>query len=173
MPARRLRDMKWLIVASLVGATGCVAVLALSLALGAALPITVIPMLLSAVPALVIIIAGWAMTADDSHYRTFHRFSLTSKRMTRLFAALALLGLIALLTALGHNLPERVGDEYVLVLNHGDDRTVVSESDYLAATAAMTRLGAGLALIMYSVSGLINLVRSHYRAPMTRESPPS
>ncbi|WP_232240933.1 hypothetical protein [Kutzneria sp. 744] len=145
----------------------------LSLALGPALPITVIPMLLATAPAMVILVVGVVMTADDNHYRTFHRFSPTSKRLVLLFAVLALLGLIAFLAGMGHTLPERVGDEYVVVSNHGHDRTVVSESDYLVATAAITRLGADLALIMYSVSGLANLVRMHYRAPMTRESPSS
>jgi hypothetical protein len=91
-------------------------------------------------------------------------------RLTVLFAALAVLGLVALIAAVGNDNPERVGDQYVVVFNHGHGRKVVSESDYLAATAAMTRLGAGLALIMYSVSGLLNLARMHYRPPVTRQS---
>lgn len=60
MSARRLPAMKWPIVASLVGAVGCVAVLVLSLVFGATLPVTAIPTLLSGAPALAIIIAGWA-----------------------------------------------------------------------------------------------------------------
>ena len=162
MSAGRLRDMKWLIGASLVGAVGCVAVLVLSLAFGGALPITAIPMLTSAAPAIVIVIVGWAKTADGSHYRTFRRFSPAVKRLILLFAAFTVLGMIALLAVVGHNLPERVGDQYVLVLNHGQDRKVLSESDYLAETAVITRSVAGLALILYSVSGLLNLVRTQY-----------
>ena len=161
--------MKWLILASLAGAAWCVTALALSLTFGGALPITALPMVATAAPAVVIVMAGLLMTADDGAHRTLHRFSPAAKRLAFVFAALAVLGLVGMASAIGDGTPEQVGGQYVLAFK-GGVRKVVSESEYLAAIARTTRVGAGIALVVYAVSGLITLVRMHYRAPAPRSS---
>lgn len=160
--------MKWLILASLAGAAWCITVLALSLAFGGPLPVTALAMLASAAPAAVIVGVGWLITRDDGGYRTLHRFSPAAKRLALLFVALAVLGLGTVVPTFDIGTPEQVGGEYVLAFKEGV-RKVVSKSDYLAAVAAIDRTGAGLALTGYAVSGLLLLVRMHYRAPVRRD----
>jgi hypothetical protein len=157
--------VKWLIGASLVGAGWCVAVLALSLSFGGALPITAMPMLASVGPAIVISIVGWARTSGGDDYRTLHRFGPGSRRLTLLFVGLGLVGVAFVIAGIGVGTPYLLGGDVYALGFKGHPPEMVSKSVYLAAVAAMTRLTTGVVLAVYSATGIALLLRMHYHPP--------
>jgi hypothetical protein len=151
--------MKWLTVASLVGAAWAVTAFVLSLVFGSALPISALVLGLAVAPSLVIGFAALRGTNHDSTYRTLHRFSTAAKCLLLLYILLGTAGLVVTV-GFAADMPQSA--------RFDPHPRLLSAAEHYATLVDPFRITAGIVLLVYAAVGVLVLIRMHYRPPVVR-----